>query len=61
MIIRFKTHRKYHSPRVITAEVDSLAALCTSVRFNVEVDELHNINAGDANDGAEASPFYFEF
>ena len=59
MIIRFKTHRKYHSPRVITAEVDSLAALCTSVRFNVEVDELHNINADESYNGTEE--FYFEF
>ena len=51
----------YHSPRVVTSEVDPMSALCTSVRFNVQVDELHNMNAGDTNDGTEASPFYFEF
>ena len=61
MVFHKKTHRKYHSPRVITAEVDAMTALCTSNRFMVQVDELHNMNAGDTNDGTEASPFYFEF
>ena len=61
MIIHKRTHREYHSPRVVTAQVDTMSTFCTSVQFNIQVDELHNMNAADANDGTEASPFYFEF
>ena len=61
MAILQKTRREYHSPRVVTAQVDTMSTFCTSVRFKMYVDELHNMNAGDTDDGTEASPFYFEF
>ena len=49
----------YHSPRVVTSEVDPMSALCTSVRFNVQVDELKNMNTTD--DGVAGGEHYFEF
>ena len=55
MLFRIKKRRDYHSPRVVTSEVDPMSALCTSVRFNVQVDELKNMNTTD--DGEQ---FYFE-
>ena len=59
MIIHKRTRREYHSPRVVTAQVDTMSALCTSVRFNVQVDELHNMNTDD--DGVAGGAHYFEF
>ena len=60
MLFRIKKRRDYHSPRVVTSEVDPMSALCTSVRFNVQVDELYNANsvAGADDPGKE---HYFEF
>ena len=59
MAILKKKRRDYHSPRVVTSEVDPMSALCTSVRFNVQVDELRNMNTDD--DGVAGGEHYFEF
>ena len=59
MAILKKTRREYHSPRVVTAQVDTMSTFCTSVRFNIQVDELHNMNADD--DGVAGGAHYFEF
>lgn len=59
MIRRIKKTRKYQSP---IAKVTGLAlerSFCIeSVRFNVRVQELDNINA---KTGDETEPMYFEF
>ena len=61
MAILKKKHRDYHSPRVVTSEVDPMSALCTSVRFNIQVDPLENMNSTD-NPIADVNgeQFYFE-
>lgn len=60
MLFRIKKRRDYHSPRVVTSEVDPMSALCTSVRFNVQVDELYNANSA-ANADDPGQEHYFEF
>ena len=52
---------RYVSPRVTGASAQLLNLLCSSVRFNIQVDPLQNMNdpnnaIGDYNDEV----FYFE-
>ena len=60
MKILQKTSSTYHSPQVISAEVDMMTALCQSIRFNVQVDELHNMNSAEGADDP-GNGHYFEF
>lgn len=48
---------RYISPRVTGASALLLDLICQSVRFNIQVDELKNINA----DTESGESFYFEF
>ena len=57
MKILQKTSSTYHSPQVISAEVDMMTALCQSIRFNVQVDEIKNVNSKNEDN----EPLYFEF
>lgn len=56
-----KTKKKvrYVSPRVTGASAMLLDLICASVRFNVQVNPLENINALDGTENEE--PLYFEF
>ena len=59
-----KTRKTYQSPRTKVAEVDLEGLICNSVRFNVRVNPLENMN--DPNDplkgtgDAAGEVFYFE-
>lgn len=48
--------RRYTSPRITEASAMLLELLCNSVRFNVQVKELQNMNADEDCDEV----FYFE-
>ena len=56
--MKMKKKVRYVSPRVTGASAMLLDLLCASVRFNVRVKELDNINT---KTGDEAEPMYFEF
>ena len=56
-----KTRKTYQSPRTKVAEVDLEGLICNSVRFNVQVNELQNMNdPDDAIAPANGEVFYFE-
>lgn len=57
-MMKMKKKVRYVSPRVTGASAMLLDLLCASVRFNVRVKELDNINT---KTGDEAEPMYFEF
>ena len=52
-----KQKARYVTPRVTGASAMLLDLLCQSVRFNIQVKELENVNASDTADEV----FYFEF
>ena len=55
----FSRRLVYQSPQLKETRVSLESALLVgSVRLQVEVDELENVNA---RDGVEATDFYFEF
>ena len=59
MIRRFKNSRKYQAPVAKVTQMALESNFCVeSVRFNVRVQELDNINA---KTGDDAEPMYFEF
>ena len=60
MKILQKNPSTYHSPRVISAEVDVMTALCQSIRFNIQVDEHLNMNSAEGADDP-GNGHYFEF
>ena len=63
-MFNLKTKKTYQAPRFTVAEVDLEGLVCSSVRFNVQVNSLENMNdpgdplkgTGDASDEV----FYFE-
>jgi hypothetical protein len=50
----------YHAPSAKVTHMVLERNFCQSVRFNVQVDELHNINK-DVEDGISSEQMYFEF
>ena len=58
MIRRNNKTRKYQAPYAHTAYMVLERNFCMTVRFNVKVQELENINM---KTGDEAEPMYFEF
>ena len=54
-----KKKTRYVSPRVTGASALLLDLLCQSVRFNVQVDEIQNVNSAESSSSSE--PLYFEF
>lgn len=59
-----KTRKTYQVPRAAVSEVDLEGLICNSVRFNIQVNELENMNDPNnpLNGVGEASSevFYFE-
>ena len=63
MIRRNKKTRMYHAPSAKVTHMALESNFCNTLRFNVQVDELHNMNLevdAEARDTAD-DPFYFEF
>ena len=60
MIRRNKKSRMYHAPSAKVTHMVLESNFCQTVRFNVQVDELHNINK-DVEDGTSSEQMYFEF
>ena len=53
----------YCEPSVRMTRLSLEALICQSVRFNVQVDEIHNMNTLVNKEDRDTSsdPFYFEF
>ena len=52
--------RKYQTPSVKVTQMALESNFCETLRFNVQADELHNINK-DVEDKKLSEPLYFEF
>ena len=61
MIRRNKKTRMYHAPSAKVTHMVLERNFCQSVRFNVQVDELHNINTEVDAEGNTVENLYFEF
>ena len=63
MILRSNKKWVYESPEVKQTGLILEALICQSVRFSIQVDEIHNMNSSvnqeDLN--TERDPYYFEF
>ena len=60
MFRRNKTTKRYQAPRAVVTHMALENNFCQSVRFNVQVDEIKNINKA-VKDGDLEEPLYFEF
>ena len=54
-----KKKTRYVTPRVTGASALLLDLLCQSTRFNIQVDEIQNINS--VAPSSDSEPLYFEF
>ena len=54
---KMKKKARYVTPRVTGASAMLLDLLCNSVRFNIQIQELDNMNTVTGDD---AESFYFE-
>ena len=63
MIRRNKKTRKYQAPYAKETHMALESNFCTTVLFNMQVDELHNMNLEVEASKRETpeDPFYFEF
>lgn len=61
MFRRNKQTRKYLAPSVKVTQMALESNFCTTLRYNAQVDELHNINKEAADNPETAEPLYFEF
>lgn len=61
MIRKTKKTRKYSAPSSKETNMALESNFCTTVRFNVRVQQLENINADVDDDGKTIEPMYFEF
>jgi hypothetical protein len=59
MFRRNKKSLKYQAPCAAVTHMALENNFCATVRFNVQVDELDNINSH--NTGTDAEQLYFEF
>jgi len=60
MFHRNKKTRKYQTPVAKVTHMVLESNFCQTLRFNAQVDELHNVNK-DVEDGKASEPLYFEF
>lgn len=58
-MVKSKKKTRYVSPRITRTSALLLNLICASVRLNVRVKALENINEKDGT--AEEEPMYFEF
>ena len=53
--------RKYQTPRVVQASLESEGILCFSTEFSIAVDPSDNINSYLEDDGTTSEPLTIEF
>ena len=58
-MVKSKKKTRYVSPQITRTSALLLNLICQSLRVNIQVDELKNINAN--NSGENPEPLYFEF
>lgn len=61
MFYRIKKTRKYQAPAAKVTHMELESNFCATVRFNVQVDELDNINTHVNAQGNTEEQLYFEF
>lgn len=63
MFRRNNKTRKYQAPAALVTQMALESNFCQTVRFNMQVDELHNMNLEVEAEKRETpeDPFYFEF
>ena len=61
MFRRNKKTRNYHAPSAKVTQMALESNFCQTVRFNVQVDELDNINTHVDDQGNTVEQLYFEF
>ena len=61
MIRRKKQSRMYHAPTARVTQMALESNFCNTVRFNIQVDELHNMNAEVDEEGNPVELFDLEF
>ena len=61
MIRRKKQSRKYHAPSAKVTQMALESNFCNTVRMNIQVDELRNMNAEVDEDGNPVELFDLEF
>jgi hypothetical protein len=63
MFYRNKKTRKYQAPVALATHMALESNFCTTVRYNMQVDELHNMNLEVEAEKRDTKddPFYFEF
>ena len=60
-MLNLKAKKTYQAPHVTVADVDLEGLICQSVRFNLQVKELQNMNDPEDSDGSfNGEVFYFE-
>lgn len=57
----FKKTRIYHAPSAKVTQMALENNFCQTIRLNMQVDELRNINAEKDSNGNPVEPLYFEF
>ena len=60
MIRRKKQSRKYHAPSAKVTQMALESNFCQTVRFNVQVKELENMNDPNSENYDADEVFYFE-
>ena len=61
MIRRNRKTRKYHAPSAKLTQMALESNFCQTIRLNMQVDELRNINAEKDANNNPTEPLYFEF
>ena len=61
MFHRSKKTRKYQAPSLKVTSMALESNFCQTVRFNVQVRELENVNVTKGEHGDTSDPMYFEF
>jgi len=61
MIRRNRKTRKYHAPSAKVTQMALESNFCQTIRLNMQVDELRNINAEKDANNNPTEPLYFEF
>ena len=60
-MVKSKKKTRYVSPQITGTSALLLNLICSSVRFNIQVDPLKNMNdQANLGDGETLEPFYFE-
>ena len=63
MFRRNKSTKRYQAPRAVVTHMALESNFCDTNRYNIQVDELHNMNLEVESKKVDTAddPFYFEF